>query len=460
VEPFASVSLVLGLASAMGAQGTVQYHRGLPTLSDLMDATEFRTAASGGDPGLVVELFDRPDFSGSPTATLGLRRERWNDGIQSPPSPASRWTGYFDAGDAGDHDLFVLGPGETSGYRVFLDGKLLIDAWDFASELLTSRRIPLATGTHKLVLEQRQQRRPGGFRFRAGIARTHGLVAPEARALAAAADVVIVAAGFTPETEGEATDRTFSLPFGQDELIREMAAANQNTVVVLTSGGGVDMSSWLERVRAVVQAWYPGEEGGTALAGILLGDTNPSGRLPATFERSARDNPTHGNYYPAAGTMRIPYREGVFVGYRGYERNNTKPLFAFGHGLSYTTFQYRNLAITPGSTADGKVVVSFDVTNTGSRAGADVAQVYVGEKSPKVPRPAKELKGFAKVSLAPGQTKRVSVTLERRSFSYFDIQSSQWRAESGGFEILVGRASDAIELRGTLLLTQPLSSPR
>jgi beta-glucosidase len=460
VEPFTSVSLVQGLTAVMGKGGVVHYQRGLPTLLDLMDATEFRTALNGGDPGVIVELFDKPEFSGAPTATLNLRRERWNDGIQSPPAAASRWTTYFTAREAGEHDLVLLGPGETSGYRVFVDGKLVIDSWEFVPELLSTRRIALEAAPHKLVIEQRQQRRSGGFRFRAAVARSGSLVAPEARALAASADVVIVAAGFAPETEAEATDRTFSLPFGQDELIREMAAANKNTVVVLTSGGGVDMSPWLDGVKSVLQAWYAGEEGGTALAGILLGDTNPSGHLPATFERRAADNPAHGNYYPAAGTLRIPYREGIFVGYRGYERNNTKPQFAFGHGLSYTTFQYKNLEVTPGRTTDGNVVVSFDVTNTGSREGADVAQVYVGEKTPAVPRPAKELKGFAKVSLAPGETKRVSVTLDRRSFSYFDTRSGQWRAEAGEFQIMVGRASDAADLRGAVSLAAALSSPR
>jgi len=270
---------------------------------------------------------------------------------------------------------------------------------------------------------------------------------------------VVVAAGFDSESEAESADRTFRLPLGQDELIREMTAANKNTIVVMTSGGSVDMNSWLDRVPALVQAWYPGQEGGTALAEILFGDVNPSGRLPVTFERRWEDNPTHDSYYPEAGTKRVVYKEGVFVGYRGYERNGTKSLFPFGFGLSYTTFNYTNLAIKPftdtASNSDSsgpRYEVSFDVKNTGAREGADVAQVYVGDTQTKVPRPAKELKGFVKVSLRPAETKKVSVILDRRSLSYYDVNAKQWRAEPGDFDVLVGRSSEQIELRGKLTL--------
>src|SRR5439155_24676005 len=190
--------------------------------------------------------------------------------------------------------------------------------------------------------------------------------------------------GFDPGSESEGADRTYNLPPGQDELIRDMAAANKNTIVALTSGGNVDMNAWLDRVPVLIELWYPGQEGGRALAEVLFGEVNPSGRLPVTFERRWEDNPVHDSYYPAAGTNRIVYKEGVFVGYRGYERNGTKPLFPFGYGLSYTTFKYSKLDVTQAITKSGSLdfwsgLVSFDVTNTGKREGAEVAQVYVGE---------------------------------------------------------------------------------
>jgi beta-glucosidase len=264
-------------------------------------------------------------------------------------------------------------------------------------------------------------------------------------------DLVVVAVGFDPESESEAADRTFRLLPGQEKLIQEMAAANKNTIVVVTAGGAVDMSFWLDRVLAVLQAWYPGQEGGTALAEILFGAVNPSGRLPVTFEQHEEDNPTHDSYYPEDGGKHIVYKEGVFIGYRGYERSGKKPLFPFGYGLSYTTFAYRNLSIASASSED-KFQVSFDVTNTGKREGAEVAQVYVGDKHAKVPRPAKELKGFVKVNLRPGETRRVTVTLDSRALSYFDVNSKQWRAEPGEFEVLVGRSAEQIELKGKLTL--------
>jgi beta-glucosidase len=219
------------------------------------------------------------------------------------------------------------------------------------------------------------------------------------------------------------------------------------------------MIAWLDRVPALVQAWYPGQEGGTALAEILFGDVNPSGRLPVTFERRWEDNPVHDSYYQEVNTKRVVYKEGVFVGYRGYEQAGTKPLFPFGSGLSYTTFKYSNLSIKPlaGAAPNGDSLgrrneVSFEVTNTGTRDGADVAQLYVGDPQTKVPRPAKELKGFVKVSLRPGETKNVSVILDNGSRSYYDVNAKQWRAEPGVFDVLVGRSSAQIELRGKLTL--------
>jgi beta-glucosidase len=221
---------------------------------------------------------------------------------------------------------------------------------------------------------------------------------------------------------------------------------------VITSGGGVDMSRWVDSIRAIVQAFYPGQEGGTALAQLLFGDFSPSGKLPATFERRFEDSAVFRSYAPQAD-KKIPYREGVFLGYRHFDLVKTKPLFPFGHGLSYTTFKYSGLTVTPAVMPEnGLVTVAFDVTNTGKRKGAEVAQVYVGDGHASVPRPVKELKGFAKVSLAPRQSKRVQITLDRRALSYFDETDQQWKAAPGDFEVLVGSSAQHIELRGKLSL--------
>ena len=213
------------------------------------------------------------------------------------------------------------------------------------------------------------------------------------------------------------------------------------------------MTKWIDSVPALLHAWYPGQEGGTALAQILFGEYSPSGKLPASFERRWEDNPTYKSYYPPQGEMAVKYSEGVFLGYRGYDKSGVKPLFPFGFGLSYTTFVYKNVAVSPArGNLSQPVKVSFDVTNVGKRAGAEVAELYVGDAHAKVPRPVKDLKGFVRVDLRPGEPRRVTLTLDHRAFSYYDVDRKDWAADPGKFEILVGGSSDKIELQGAFLL--------
>ena len=186
------------------------------------------------------------------------------------------------------------------------------------------------------------------------------------------------------------------------------------------------MTRWLDHVPALFEAWYPGQEGGTALAQLLFGEYSPSGKLPVSFERRWEDNAIHDNYYPKSADKKVAYAEGVFLGYRYFDQAQVKPAFPFSFGLSYTTFAYKNLSVTPlRATGDQLVTVGFDITNTGPRPGAEVTEVYVGEPHPAVPRPVKELKGFAKVELKPGETRRVSVTLDRRAFAYYDVKNAE-----------------------------------
>ncbi|MGH9873942.1 MAG: beta-glucosidase H [Pyrinomonadaceae bacterium] len=465
-EPFVAKSYLEGLSNYLATSAPVFYDRGIPSLSEMADATNFTTAETGGQPGLRAEYFSKADLEGTPVLTRNEGHINFGPpaaavASQSARLPentlSSRWTGYYVAPGAGSYDIFIQSTGEDGGYyRLYLDDKPVLDNWTTTKEITGYATLPLDTKPHKVVLEHHGRSAWLGGKFRLGIVRHGSFVREEAKKLAAKADVVVIAAGFDPETESEGADRTFRLPPGQDELIKEIAAANKNTVVVITSGGSVDTTSWLDRVPALVEAWYPGQEGGVALAAILFGDVNPSGRLPITFERRWEENPVHDNYYPDPGTDRVVYKEGVFVGYRGYEKNNTKPLFPFGYGLSYTTFKYSNLVVRPVSIAGGKgdprYEVSFDVTNTGTREGAEVAQLYVGETHAKVARPAKELKGFWKGRLQPGKTERVTIPLDSRSFSYYDVNGKQWRADPGEYEVLVGRSSEQIELRGKITL--------
>jgi beta-glucosidase len=346
------------------------------------------------------------------------------------------------------------------GFRLYVDDKLVADRWEQKMAALEQVQLELEAKPHKIMLEHRSE--SGGFFgdafIRFGIIRQGSWVDPAVEKLAASVDAVVLAVGFDATSEVEDWDRTFALPVGQNELIRTVAAANKNAIVVVTSGGAVDMNGWLDRVPAVLQAWYPGQEGGTAIAEILFGDVNPSGRLPATFEKRWEDNPTYASYYPAAGSHDVIYNEGVFVGYRGYENKGIKPQFPFGHGLSYTSFRFDALKVQPRPASSNVLFdVSFTVTNTGERAGAAVPQVYVSDRPSRPTRPPKELKGFAKVMLQPGESRSVTIPLDGRAFAYYDTKSRKWRADAGTYGVLVGSSSERIELTGEAKLQRSLA---
>jgi beta-glucosidase len=243
------------------------------------------------------------------------------------------------------------------------------------------------------------------------------------------------------------------LPYGQDELIQKIVAANPKTVVVL-EGTMVEMDSWLGKVPALLQAWYPGMEGGNALARVLFGDVNPSGKLPATFPKKLSASPAHalGNYPGTNGT--VTYAEGLLVGYRWFDTKNIEPQFPFGFGLSYTTFKYSHLKLIPAAGTNGIVTAQFEIENTGKVAGAEVAQLYVHEKNPSVTRPENELKGFKKVFLKPGEKQTVSIPLDQRAFAFYDPAKAGWVAEAGDYQIQIGSSSRDLRLKDRFHLGQ------
>ena len=461
VQPYRTVSQVEGIAEALGPDVAILHHRGVPTFAELANRTNFTTERGGGRPGVTLEVFGNLTLEGTPAAT---RVEEHINlvGPYVPPGPATepgsafssaRWTGWFTATDASPHRLFVFDFRGEGGCRAMVDGTAVLDNWAVPKAQLSDVTLTFTPGPHQVVLECSRRVIPGstGVFVRLGIVPESSVVEPDAIALAKRADVVVAAVGYDAQVESESGDRSFGLPVGQDQLVRDLAAANPRTVVAITSGGGVDMTPWIDRVPAVVMSWFAGEQGGAALGQLLTGASNFSGRLPITIERRWLDNPNHDSYYPAAGTRRVPYTNGVFVGYRGFEQRGTAPLFPFGFGLSYTAFSYANLTIAPLAGAAGpSYEVAFDVRNTGQVAGTDVPQIYVGAGTSGVPRPPKELKGFATVSLAPGETRRVTVALDARAFSYWDAAQHRWTIEPGDHAILVGSSSATIQARGTV----------
>jgi beta-glucosidase len=474
VAPFHATSLLEGLSAESSNDIDIRYARGIAGYQRFARGTKWATTADGEQRGIQVQEFDNLELKGVPART---RIERYVDqgepldlsALASGDRPldlaafgavhptSARFSGYFTPSSPGAHDLFVQAGGfdKDIGYRAYVDDKLVIDHWSWKKAALVAVKLELDPGAHKIVLEHRAG--AGGLDgkipfIRLGLVPAGGWVDPSAEQFAAQADAAIVAVGFDYASEAEAWDRTFELPPGQDELLRKICAANKRCIVIVNSGGGVDTTGWLERVPALLQAWYLGQDGGVAVAKILFGTANPSGHLPASFERHWQDNPVHDSYYPEPGTNQVRYKEGVFVGYRGYEARDVKPQFPFGFGLSYTSFEYRDLQLRKAGTAMNLYEAVFSVKNAGSRAGAVVPQLYVSAPKSSVPRPKKELKGFTKLLLQPGESREVVLPLDARSFAYFDVAGKRWRADPGKYRVLIGDSTEQIALSGVIQL--------
>jgi beta-glucosidase len=402
---------------------------------------------------LTVDVFDNLELLGDPVLSEPLMRSlaRWGGSpVPGLSTYSARVTAEFVPDRAGVWEFGLASPGQA---RLLLDGTVLLEQDESNSqETLFSRgthevttQVELTSGSsHQLVAELRirtPEVQPG---VRVG---ARPLPSPDAREravqAAAGADVAIVVVGYDGNWESEGRDRAgMELPGDQDDLVRAVLAANPRTVVVVNAGAPVSMD-WADDAAAILQVWFPGMEGGNAVADILFGDVNPSGRLPTTFPRRLEDSPAFPFYPGENGVVR--YGEGLLIGYRHYDKHNVEPRFCFGHGLSYTRFDYADLRLEPG--VDG-VRLTVDVTNTGDRAGADVVQVYVRDVDAAEDEPEKQLCQFARVELQPGNTESVKLELPRRAFAHWDVAAHGWRVKPGEREILVGASSRDIRLSG------------
>jgi beta-glucosidase len=442
VTPFEATSIMTGLSDYLGHRVNVLYVRGLPTADDIFASTDFV------DKAVKVEIFNNPDFSGTPQVMYAPRIASFKSEEWTPPTKAHksiRITADYMPMTTGSY-LILTGAGGSDAYTVYLDGRKVLDQPHREGQAPQFTEALFTAGT---PVKLRVDYLPDASypRIGVGIIATDKLVSPEVAKIAAMADAAVVAVGFDPETESEGLDRSYTLPFGQDELIQAVAAANKHTIVTLTAGGGVDTHRWLNEVPAFIDNYYPGQAGGAALAEILFGEHSPEGHLPFSFAKSWQQNPVHDCYYappvPKGQMPHIKYCEGVFLGYRYYTTRHIQPLYPFGFGLSYTTFSFSNLKVSPqDASPNGPITVSFDVTNTGDRAGADVAQLYVGDPSARIERPVKELKGYQKVRLEPGKSEHVTLPLNRRSLAYWSVAANNWRVDPGKFVVYVGDSSE------------------
>ena len=362
-----------------------------------------------------------------------------------------RLSGFFTPKESGLHSfgLSTIGRG-----RLYIEDKEVIDNWTVSTPYLQKMfEMQMVAGQrYAIKVEYNWEGNPLWRSLSLGHLPPHAPdLMTEALEAAATSDVVVLVAGLTPEWESEGFDRVdMKLPGLQNELIERVAAVNPNVVVVLNNGSPVEMP-WLDKVRGVLQLWYDSQEQGNALADVLFGDVSPSGKLPITFPKRLQDNPTYINYPGENG--KVIYGEGLFVGYRYYDKKEMAPLFPFGFGLSYTTFEYSNLRLSPEkfNIADG-LTVTMDVKNTGKRTGQEVAQIYVRDVRSSLVRPQKELKKFFKIVVKPGETITVTTHLDKEAFWFYDPAQSAWITQPGEFEILVGASSQDIRLIGKVEL--------
>ena len=412
----------------------------LPLLSD---------RGSDRKQGLLGQYYASEDLSGFPVLERidPLISFFWSYGAPHPALHAPddnnkfsvRWTGYVHSPVDGVYEFSVLHP---HGARLVVDGSVLLDEPErVGPSLVHTASIALERGkSYPIALEYYQREWASSMKLGWRIPGQNLL--QEAVAAARDADVAIVVAGLSSRHEGEGNDReSFSLG-RQDELIEAVAAANPNTIVVLETGTSVAMNSWHDDVAAILQAWYPGQEGGHAIADVLFGIHNPSGKLPFSFVEKPTDSPAFIGYRGA--DLKARYDEGIFVGYRYLDQEKIAPQYPFGHGLSYSQFEYMDLVVETKDPFDLRV--SFTMKNSSRRVGTEVVQLYVSDKASSVPRPPQELKAFQRVHLVPGQEQRVELSLDRSAFSYFDPNLKTWVAETGEFEIRLGSSSRDLRL--------------
>jgi beta-glucosidase len=467
VTPYYKVSPLEALRNKCGDKVKISYELGCPNnIATLPLSLDYLLSGEGGKPGLMGEYFSNNDLAGKPAAARldESFKFMWMGGTVPVPQIKKddysiRWQGIFTAKETG---IYKFGLATNGWGRIYIDDKLVCSNWgdrtmsdvfqvpetvgEFAME--SGKKYPVRIEYCRNIYSQSPMR---SIRLGCDIPLPADLL-ERAVAAAARSDVAVVFAGLTEEYESEGFDRkNMELPGAQRELIDKVAAANPRTVVVLNNGSPVAMETWIAAVPAVVEALYPGQECGNAIAAVLFGDVNPSGKLPDTFPRRLEDNPAFINYPGESG--KVLYGEDIFVGYRYYDARKIEPLFPFGHGLSYTAFTYSNLRVSPAEVKTGeKINISVGIKNTGKVAGKEVVQLYVSDLASRVPRPPKELKAFRKVSLNPGETKTVEFALDKEALSFYDPALKQWVAEPGEFEIQVGSSSRDIRTRKTFNL--------
>lgn len=478
VNPTYTVSPLEGIKNEVGENVDVTYAPGTDPISagdvlpgpSAVPSTLLRPVDGGeNEHGLTAEYWKNINLEGEPSLVRTDNQVNLNLGFynyeglnaQSPKleklpgefnsEMSARWTGQFTVPESGEYTLSLSNRG--SG-KLYIDDKLVID--NQSKKLATSKKaLSFVEGEQHDIRIEYSTGKAGGRQDFGGMIR-FGWEPPKeavdskiqkAVEKAEKSDAAVVVT-HTYDSEGYVDTSTLDLPNNQDQLINEVSKANPNTIVVQMSGRAVQMNTWQDNVPAIVQAWFPGQEQGNAISNVLFGDVNPSGKLPMTFPVDEDSTPvSNENQFPGVDGV-SDYSEGVFVGYKGYEEKGIEPAYAFGHGLSYTSFDYRNnvkaKAKRKGKNKDLEITASLNLRNTGDVSGSEVVQVYAGELPANVETPSKQLAGFKKVELKPGKQQRLKIELDPKAFSYWDAENDKWVTPSGEVPIYVGSSSDDI----------------
>jgi len=466
VDPHHWVTPLDGIKAKLRDRVEIGYEPGYDNRANPVPVENARFMHLNGETqGLQAEFYNNLDFSGDPalTRTDPSISAWWGgagpaSGIVDEKHYSVRWTGMFTIPESGETEFVLVNTGSA---KVWLDGELILDN-DIGVRSNTAFD-PERMRVHKVIALEKGR----GYAFRAEYVSgennpfaliqflykssmgVEGDLVERAVRLAKLSDAAIIVAGLPDLFESEGQDRSdMALPGSQEALIRAVATVNPNTVVVVNAGAPIAMP-WADDVEAILLMYYPGQEGGHALADILFGDVNPSGKLTVSFPKRLEDNPAF-IHYP--GWKDVHYGEGLFVGYRYYDTKDVAPLFPFGYGLSYTNFSYSEMTLPSEVMMGEDFKVSVTVENIGEVAGQEVIQLYIRDFESRLIRPMKELKGFEKILLEPGETKIVTFNLDPRSLSFYDPYQKRWIAEEGEFEVLVGSSSRDIRLKGTFAL--------
>lgn len=445
------ISPLQGIKNRVGSKINVQYAEGVSSNTGAMPAIPAQylsISEIGGGRGLQGDYFTNTNMQGQPTATKVVPNIdfNWHGGPSAKGvggnNWSARWTGFITPPKSGQYEFSLT---SDDGSRLYIGNQLLINNWgNHAAQTVTASMNLNANQAYPIRVEYFQGTGDSlitlGWRMPGGVS-----MMDEATALARKSDVAVV---FANDYESEGGDRSdLSLPNNQDQLIEAVASANPNTIVVLNTGAPVLMP-WIHQIKGLIEAWYPGQEDGNSIAAVLFGDVDPSGKLPMTFPKNADEIPANtAEQYPGVKEV-SHYTEGIFVGYRYYDKNGIQPLFPFGFGLSYTKFAFSGLRLSSAKLSKNQgLTISLDLKNTGHRDGAEVVQVYVGDPV-SAGEPPKQLAGFSKVFLRKGQSKRVQIKIAPRAFAYWSMATHNWVTVSGKYKIMVGDSSRNIFLNG------------